>query len=412
MTRRRARIVYLVAWLLALGGTLRYLEYILGHPSRWVILGLLAAFFVLLAIAPWLARRSQRYMHLYLAVQTSILVASTIATTIEDFAALPFMSLLLIAMTIFPPKIGFRWIGVFVVTLIVSMIAYGIMYRGINAWMILLTALVYITVYLFVGAFMAVIRQLETARSEAEVARRKSEELLAELQQEVDQRLQVEEALRISEMEKAVTEERSRLARELHDSVTQSLYSLTLFTEAARQTAEDAGYERIERQIGQIGRIGLQALKEMRLLVYELRPPELKQEGLVSALRQRLEAVEGRAGVEARVIVDVDEFGRLPRSVELGLYRIAQEALNNALKHAAATSVVVRLRKADGRVELEVVDDGLGFQPEAVRDRGGMGLESICQRAEGLGGTATIRSAPGEGTSVKVTVDLEEEPHE
>jgi signal transduction histidine kinase len=150
----------------------------------------------------------------------------------------------------------------------------------------------------------------------------------------------------------------------------------------------------------------------MRLLVYELRPPELKVEGLVRALRQRLEAVEGRAGVEARVVVvDADEFGRLPRDVELGLYRIAQEALNNALKHAAATTVVVHLRKANGRVELEVVDDGLGFQPEAVRDRGGMGLESICQRAEGLGGTATIRSAPGEGTSVKVVADLEEDPH-
>jgi len=85
--------------------------------------------------------------------------------------------------------------------------------------------------------------------------------------------------------------------------------------------------------------------------------------------------------------------------------------LNNALKHAAATTEVVHLRKANGRVELEVVDDGLGFQPEAVRDRGGMGLESICQRAEGLGGTATIRSAPGEGTSVKVVADLEEDPH-
>jgi signal transduction histidine kinase len=170
--------------------------------------------------------------------------------------------------------------------------------------------------------------------------------------------------------------------------------------------AEDAGYGGIERQIGQVGRIGLQALKEMRLLVYELRPPELKREGLLSALRQRLEAVEGRAGVGARLVVDAEEFGRLPREVELGLYRIAQEALNNALKHAAATQVAVHVRTDDGRVELEIVDDGLGFDHEAARDRGGLGLESIRERAEGLGGTATIRSALGEGTSVAVSVQL------
>jgi signal transduction histidine kinase len=263
---------------------------------------------------------------------------------------------------------------------------------------------VYAVIYFLLAAFIAIIL-------EAVAARKESQRQHAELQQEVEQRLQVEEALRTSELESAVADERGRLARELHDSVTQSLYSLTLFAEAARQMAEESGYEEIERQIEQIGRIGLQALKEMRLLVHELRPPELKREGLLSALRQRLEAVEGRAGVEARVVVDTDELGRLPRGVELGLYRIAQEALNNALKHAAATSVEVHLRKKAGRVELDVVDDGLGFQLEAVRNRGGMGLESIRQRARQLGGTATIRSVPGNGTSVKVSVDLAEEPH-
>jgi signal transduction histidine kinase len=400
--------VYLVAWLIALGGTLRYLEYILDHPSRWVILGLLAVFFALLAIQPWLSRRFQQYMHPYLAVQTGILVALTAVTTIEDFAAIPYMSLILLAMLSFPPKIGFRWIGILVVILVVSMIVYGFLYHGINAEWILLNALLYITINIATGAVMAVIHRLETAHAEAEVARNESEELLAELQV-AHQQLQ---AYTGQAEELAVIAERNRLARNLHDSVTQSLYSLTLFTEATRQMAEDAGHEGIERQIGQIGRIGLQALKEMRLLVYELRPPELKEEGLVRALRKRLEAVEGRAGVEARMVVDADDFGRLPRDVELELYRIAQEALNNALKHAAATSVVVHLRKNNRRVELEIVDDGLGFQSEAVRNRGGMGLESIRQRAEGLGGTATFRSAPGEGTSVKVVVHLEEDPHE
>ena len=109
MTRSRVRIVYLVAWLIAVGGTLRYLEFILGHTSRWAIFCLLAAFYILLVLVPWLSRRSPWIVHIYIAVQTGLLVALTVVTTIEDYAAIPFMSLILIAMAIFPPRIGLRW---------------------------------------------------------------------------------------------------------------------------------------------------------------------------------------------------------------------------------------------------------------------------------------------------------------
>jgi signal transduction histidine kinase len=192
------------------------------------------------------------------------------------------------------------------------------------------------------------------------------------------------------------------LARDLHDSVTQSLYSLTLFSEAARHLAKEQGYKNIEQQIKQIGVISLQALKEMRLLVYELQPPELERDGLVRALRRRMEAVEGRAGVEARV--EVDEFVRLPGSVEQELFRIAQEALNNSLKHAAATSVVVYLRQDSGCIEMEIVDDGVGFEPGKL-DSGGMGLKNIRERTERLGGMVTVHSKPGEGTNIKVVIE-------
>jgi signal transduction histidine kinase len=397
MARRTLLITYIATYLLALGSTIRYLVSF-RDEHFWSIALLLGGYGVLLFAEPFLIRRNRLLTDIYLFVQTAIICTLSSITPTVDFWAVLFCPLVVQVMHTFPQRTGFFITGIFTVITSVFLL-WGL---GLEVGLPLI--LVYAVIYFLLAAFIAIILEAVTARRESQMRQ-------AELQQEVEQRLLVEEALRLSEMEKAVTEERSRLARELHDSVTQSLYSLTLFTEAARQMAEDASHDGIERQIGQIGRIGLQALKEMRLLVYELRPPELKEEGLVRALRKRLEAVEGRAGVEARLVVDADDFGRLPRSVELEMYRIAQEALNNALKHAAATSVVVHLRKRDGRVELEVIDDGLGFQPEVVRNHGGMGLESIRQRAEGLRGSATIRSAPGEGTSIKVVADLEEEPH-
>jgi signal transduction histidine kinase/PAS domain-containing protein len=202
----------------------------------------------------------------------------------------------------------------------------------------------------------------------------------------------------------AVVKERERLARDLHDSVTQSLYSLTLLSEAGRRLAGAGDVERVEGYLDRLGEIAQQALKEMRLLVYELRPLVLKREGLVGALQQRLDAVEKRAGVDARLLVE--GAIELSASVEEALYHIAQEALNNALKHAAATSVTVHVRGEGDRVELEVVDNGTGFDLNTERDRGGMGLVSMRERAEKLGGSLTVLSTPGEGTRVKVGVEV------
>jgi PAS domain S-box-containing protein len=202
----------------------------------------------------------------------------------------------------------------------------------------------------------------------------------------------------------AVMKERSRLARELHDSVTQALYSMTLLAEAAGRQVGDRNLERVENYLARLGEAAQQSLKEMRLLVHELRPPVLERDGLVGALQKRLDAVEGRSGVETRL--RVEGTLEMAASVEEELYRIAQEALNNALKHAAATLVTIHMHSDDQSVELEVADDGLGFDPEAVSDRGGVGLISMRERAERLNGSLTIFSAPGEGTRVRISVQL------
>jgi len=210
--------------------------------------------------------------------------------------------------------------------------------------------------------------------------------------------------LRTQASQVAVVAERERLARELHDSVTQSLYSLTLLAEASQRLVATGDLEPVQEYTGRLGEIAQQALREMRLLVYQLRPLVLKREGLVGALQQRLDAVEKRAGVDARLLAPGSI--ELPGEVEEGLYRIAQEALNNALKHAAPTSVTVCIRADGKRVTLEVSDDGRGFDPEGVSDKGGMGLVNMRERAERLGGSFDLSSAPGAGTTVRVSLEV------
>ncbi len=206
---------------------------------------------------------------------------------------------------------------------------------------------------------------------------------------------------------RAALEERQRLARDLHDSVTQSLYSLTLLAEAARRWAAAGHLEQVETHLGRLGETAQQSLKEMRLLVYELRPAALEKDGLLGALQRRLDAVERRAGVDGRL--RVEGSGDIPPHLEEALYRIAQEALNNALKHAGANKVTIRLHTAVDHITLEVSDNGRGFAPEQVGS-GGLGLVSIQERADRLGGHLSLTSQPGSGTAVRVDVPLKETP--
>ena len=202
----------------------------------------------------------------------------------------------------------------------------------------------------------------------------------------------------------AAVEERQRLARELHDSVTQSLYSLTLLAEASRRTAQSGEIHKVIDNIARLGETAQQALKEMRLLVYELRPLALETAGLADALQHRLDAVEKRAGVNARLRVELD--AELSADVENTLYRIAQETLNNSLKHAEATNISVYLWSRDQEVQMEIVDNGKGFDAQNMQDGAGLGLVSIRERIEALGGTWWITSKPAEGTRISVNIPL------
>ena len=195
--------------------------------------------------------------------------------------------------------------------------------------------------------------------------------------------------------------ERQRLVRDLHDSTTQKLYGLLTLTEAAQAGLEAGSPEQLAQILCRIGENARQALKEMRLFLYELQPVDLERDGLVSILNQRLTAVEGRADVKARLLTD--ETVSLPLDKEVALYFIAQEALNNVLKHAKAKSVTVRLKQTKSNVKLEIEDDGNGFVPKKD-DVGGMGMRNMKERVSQVGGKLKISSIPGKGTKICATV--------
>ena len=182
------------------------------------------------------------------------------------------------------------------------------------------------------------------------------------------------------------------------------MYAVTLYAEAATRLLSAGEQTTAENYLRELRDTSQEALKEMRLLIFELLPPVLQNEGLVAALQARLDAVEARTAMQTAL--ECEGTITLKPEVEEGLYRIAREALNNAFKHAQAEEVVIRLCQNERTVCMEVIDDGIGFDVEIVEEQRGLGLSGMTERAAELGGTLAISSQPGKGTRVKVEVGL------
>jgi signal transduction histidine kinase len=198
--------------------------------------------------------------------------------------------------------------------------------------------------------------------------------------------------------EAAALEERQRLARDLHDAVTQTLFSASLIADvlpAIWRRDPTQGAARLE----ELRVLNRGALAEMRTLLLELRPDALLESDLPDLLRQLVEAFHGRVRVEASLDVHGDR--KVEADVQVALYRIAQEALNNVAKHAQATRVTLTLRLSDEQVDLTVVDDGRGFDPDAAA-AGHLGLEIMRERAAAIGAVLRVASRPGDGTRLTV----------
>ncbi|WP_217561996.1 GAF domain-containing sensor histidine kinase [Streptomyces sp. GbtcB6] len=202
--------------------------------------------------------------------------------------------------------------------------------------------------------------------------------------------------------ELTIAEERSRLAHELHDAVSQKLFSLRLTAQAAAALV-DRDPSRAKGELQQVAALAAEATEELRAAVVELRPAALDEDGLVATLRTQVQVLD-RAHT-ARVTFAASGFRALPAAQEEALLRVAQEALHNALRHSGAEHVDVTVNRRGCGAVLRVADDGSGFDPHLTRSAGRhLGLVSMRDRASGVGGTLTVESAPGKGTTIEMEV--------
>ncbi|MEU4995656.1 GAF domain-containing sensor histidine kinase [Streptomyces sp. NPDC021622] len=202
--------------------------------------------------------------------------------------------------------------------------------------------------------------------------------------------------------ELTIAEERSRLAHELHDAVSQKLFSLRLTAQAAAALV-DRDPSRAKGELQQVAVLAAEAADELRAAVVELRPAALDEDGLVATLRTHTQVLDRAHSAE--VTFDSCGVRALPAAQEEAMLRVAQEALHNALRHSGAARVDVTLVRRGAGAVLRVSDDGSGFDPRGVRRAGRhLGLVSMRDRAGGVGGRLTVESEPGKGTTIEMEV--------
>ncbi|HUH06959.1 MAG TPA: GAF domain-containing protein, partial [Egibacteraceae bacterium] len=217
---------------------------------------------------------------------------------------------------------------------------------------------------------------------------------------DISERERLEGDLRRQAAELAAGQERAHLARELHDSVTQALFSMGL-TLRTLELLLDSDPEGARAKVAELRELQKDALAEMRTLIFELRPSSLETDGLIQALRTHATAVQRRTGLV--IVVDAEPIERLSLEKEEALYRIGQEALHNVVKHANASEATIRIVRDGDHVRLSVADDGVGFAPDEV-PRGHLGLIGMRQRADLVGGDLRVESHRNQGTTVEAAV--------
>ena len=350
---------------------------------------LLAAFLLLSLLQPVLHRRLRALLQPCLALAAAITTGLLFTTPRFDYYALLYVALSLSVTRYLTLRSSLYWLGGLCVVLTAALLWVWGWSEGFS----------YIPTYI---AGVLVIGLYGRASRKAEEARVRSEELADRLQ-EANRRLKVY-AERAEEV--ATAQERARLARELHDAVTQTVFSMNLTAEAARLACE-ATPHKVPAMLDRLQELGRDALAEMRSLVDELRPRTVAETGLVRALQKHLGLRRRRDELAVRLEVVGQERGG--EAVKEALFRTAQEALNNVLRHSGVKEAAVELEFAESEVRLCVRDAGKGFTPAAAAGGESFGLINMRERVEALGGTFRLVSAPGAGTTVEARISVARE---
>jgi signal transduction histidine kinase len=386
MARHRTLITYLAALFFAISNGLRLRETYDGVPIPGTTKLLFTVFFLLLALEPWLSRRSKRLSHLYLAVQTALAGIMLYIPPHPDYVANVLTVLTIQAFFVFPPRIAVRWAGIFTLTMAVMMIYSFGWGRGFAF------IPVYVIAFAILGSFVAMMGQLEASQVELEKAHRQLQRYTR----------QAEELARI--------QERNRLARDLHDSVTQMIFSITLITRSTLILL-DRSPDQVRPKLEQLQELAQNALGEMRALISQLRPLQIGEEGLFAVLERHVEELNKRGRSQLAItLTSGEEALPLDENQQQELFRIIQEALNNVVKHSGATKASVGFEVGEGAVTVVIKDDGIGFDPAARGDdRAHFGLESMAERAEEMNGSVAIETKSGRGTEVRISIPAGEE---
>jgi signal transduction histidine kinase len=356
-----------------------------GSPDLSVITGLMGIYGILLISEMWIVHRRPAWLSrtaqaAYLLIQAVLILFILDVSTYEDFYALLFIPISLEAVSFFGRRYGFIWIAGFAIELISIMLfsdegplfglAMGILYGGIC--------------FLF-GGFAYQVLKAEAASTRN---RRMFDELQAahhQLQGYADQVANL-----------AVEQERNRLARDLHDSVTQTVFSMNLAAQSARLML-DKEVQRAAGQLQRIEELSSSAQGEIQTLVSQLKPHSLTREGLPSGLQRLAEERATRDGLQVTLeLAGEENLGETETRV---LHAIVSEALTNVVKHSGEHTAIVRLITAGTTPRLEIEDHGTGFDPTSMQDqRGHLGLKSMSERAREIGWRLSVESAKGQGT--------------
>lgn len=338
------------------------------------VFSLLFFLVALLFLEPIVVRHKKVLWTVYIIVQIAIMVMLFFLEPDGDTFSLLLLPATMFVMRYYQHLVAWLWVGVF------SIVMSAMLFYGHQEYAPALIV-IYLVAYILVASFSLTIRQYKEVQNE----------LVEANKQLRDYNEQVE--LLTAE------NERNHLARELHDSVTQTIFSMTLITSSTR-ILQERGSDQVGVKLEELQNLAQSALKEMRALVTQLRPLSISDDGLYPVLLKHITGLNKRNDVNI-TLEKADTEIWLNRNQQQEAFRIVQEALNNVIKHAEAKRAEVKFEQSSTELFITITDDGKGFEQDALPEQlHNFGLESMQQRAAELGGTLTIESEPQEGTTV------------